>query len=413
MQRLLALVTALALLVALPAAASAGEGRPGSPITRSASPATAWRPTSGGGFVFFGANVSDEFGPDGFVDFWSSQRADRRTRRCSATSTQPADVTWDGSVLAGSIPHARTATATRPARRRSPRPSTPSGDPFPFDDEFRDGNHQHRFNGVTPADGPERHARRRWLDLLARRRASPTRRRSRVFETNPTLVRPATSRTAASAATCSNAAGDTGLPVREPRGGRRLHRRRSPSPADGSTEHRRASASGDPDRRRPRRDRSRPSTPRPASPVAGGAIDPPRDRRLRRAVRATIAQERDLPRVRARGVTLDIEGTLDRSATMVVRSGRRASASDGTDQGASTRSRAVRSPAARSRRTTCRAAPKLLTVGSRRRRSRPRARRPTREAPVRVPDLRGRRRASSRSRSGTPSGTGSSAPADP
>ena len=43
--------------------------------------------TSGGGFVFFGANASDEFGPDGFVDYWTTERADRRIRTCSATSS--------------------------------------------------------------------------------------------------------------------------------------------------------------------------------------------------------------------------------------------------------------------------------------------------------------------------------------
>jgi hypothetical protein len=151
MQRLLALVAALALLVVLPAAASAGRATKFTDHTVGIfCEGTAAQ--SGGGFVFFGANTSDRFGPDAFVDYWTTS-APSGNPDLFRDFDQPVDVTWNGSVLAGSIAlldgsgdpaGVATFSATLAA----------SGDPIPFDDEFRDGNHQHRFTGVSQPMDP-------------------------------------------------------------------------------------------------------------------------------------------------------------------------------------------------------------------------------------------------------------------
>ena len=146
MKRLLALLASLMLVAALPAATSAGR------VTRFTDHNVSifcdgMAATSGGGFAFFSANTSDQFGPDAFVDFWSAG-APSGQPSLFRDFEQPVVVTWNGSVLAGSIPlldsngdpaGSATFSATLVA----------SGDPFPFDDRFRDGNHWHQFTGVS------------------------------------------------------------------------------------------------------------------------------------------------------------------------------------------------------------------------------------------------------------------------
>jgi hypothetical protein len=146
MKRLLAILAGLVLLVALPASAL------GARVTRFTDHSVAiscdgMTAVSGGGFAFFSANVSDQFGPDAFVDFWSGS-APSGPPDLFRDFDQAVTVTWNGTVLSGSIPlldsngdpaGAATFSATL----------TPSGDPFPFDDRFRDGNHWHQFTGVS------------------------------------------------------------------------------------------------------------------------------------------------------------------------------------------------------------------------------------------------------------------------
>ena len=151
MQRLLALVAALALLVAMPAAASAGRATKFTDHTVGIN-CEGPESLSGGGFVFFGANTSEEFEPDGHVDYWSGS-APSGDPDLFHEFGQPVDVTWDGNVLSGSIPlvdgngdaaGAATFSATL----------VPVGDLEPFDDQFRDGNHQNRFSGVSQPMDP-------------------------------------------------------------------------------------------------------------------------------------------------------------------------------------------------------------------------------------------------------------------
>ena len=102
MKRLLALLTALALLAAVPATASAARPTRFTDHVVSIN-CDGMTATSGGGFVFFSASglrpvrsgrvrrLLDDQRPDGQPDLFRDFE-------------QPPDVTWNGSVLAGSIP---------------------------------------------------------------------------------------------------------------------------------------------------------------------------------------------------------------------------------------------------------------------------------------------------------------------
>jgi hypothetical protein len=151
MKRLLAIATSLAILAALPATATAARPTRFTDHTVGIF-CEGLTATSGGGFAFFSATVSDQFGPDAFVDFWTTSEPTGNPD-LFRDFEQPVDVDWNGSVLAGSIPlldsdgdpaGAATFSATL----------VPSGDPFAFDDTFRDGNRQHRFTGVSQPMDP-------------------------------------------------------------------------------------------------------------------------------------------------------------------------------------------------------------------------------------------------------------------
>jgi hypothetical protein len=152
MKRLLALVASLMLLAALPAAASAGRATRFTDHNVSVFCEEGVAATSGGGFAFFSASVSDQFGADGFVDFWATSDTSGPPD-LFRDGDQPVVVAWNGSVLSGSIPLLDSSgdpagSATFSATL------VPSGDPFPFNDRFRDGNHWHEFTGVSQPMDP-------------------------------------------------------------------------------------------------------------------------------------------------------------------------------------------------------------------------------------------------------------------
>jgi hypothetical protein len=143
-KRIVAILAGLVLLMSLPTAVSGARATRFTDhfigISCEGLPAE-----SGGGFVFFSASVSDQFGPDAFVDYWTGGAPVGPPDRFRDFD-QPVTVTWNGSVLAGSIPlvdssGAPAGTATFSATL------TPTGDPFTFDERFRDGNHWHQFTG--------------------------------------------------------------------------------------------------------------------------------------------------------------------------------------------------------------------------------------------------------------------------
>ena len=151
MRRSLAILAGLVLLVGIPATASAGKATKFTDhvVAINCDGMTA---SSGTGFVFFSANASEQFGPDGFVDFWAATAPTGQPdlfRDFEATAT----VTWNGTTLAGSIPlldgngdPAGNATFSVTL--------TPSGDPFAFDDRFREGNSWHQFTGTSQPMDP-------------------------------------------------------------------------------------------------------------------------------------------------------------------------------------------------------------------------------------------------------------------
>lgn len=146
MKRTLAIVAALAIVVGLPASVSA------KPVTRFTEHSVGMfcdglSATSGGGFTFFEARVSDQFGPGAFLDYWTTSEPIGQPALTSDLE-QPADVTWDGTVLAGSIP-LRDSSGDPAGSATFSATLTPSGDPFPFEDDFRNGNQQVRFSGVS------------------------------------------------------------------------------------------------------------------------------------------------------------------------------------------------------------------------------------------------------------------------
>jgi hypothetical protein len=182
MKRLLTIIASLAILAALPATASAGR------VTRLTDHfvgifCEGLTATSGGGFVFFSASVSDTFGPNAFVDFWTTSEPTGPPDLFSDFE-QPADVTWDGSVLEGSVPLLDSSGDPAGAATFSAT-LTPSGDPVPFEDFFRNGNRQQRFTGVSQPMDPSGTllvgGSTFSLDACFAEEATVT-----VFETNPT-----------------------------------------------------------------------------------------------------------------------------------------------------------------------------------------------------------------------------------
>jgi hypothetical protein len=151
MKRLLAILASLVLVATVPTSALAGRATRFTDHTVGVF-CDGMSAVSGGGFAFFGASLSDQFGPDAFVDFWSTSDTSGPPD-LFRDFDQPVTVTWNGSVLAGSIPLLNSSgdpagSATFSATL------TPSGDPFTFDDRFRDGNHWHQFTGVSQPMDP-------------------------------------------------------------------------------------------------------------------------------------------------------------------------------------------------------------------------------------------------------------------
>ncbi len=145
MRRWFTLLCAALMVLAVPATGLAGKPFRGADHTVSIT-CDGVTGTSGSGFVFFGALVSDEFGPDAFIDAWEGSEP-TGPPDITRDFEQPLDVTWDGTRLSGSIPLASwdgepAGTATFDATL------TPTGDRHRFSDSFRDGNRTIRFRGV-------------------------------------------------------------------------------------------------------------------------------------------------------------------------------------------------------------------------------------------------------------------------
>ena len=105
--------------------------------------------TTGTSFAFFGATLSDGSGGDAFLDAWLAPEPSGAPD-LSRDFDQPVSVIGSSSGIAGSFPTIGSdgtagGTATFAATL------TPVGDPTPFNDRIRDGNHWSRFEGVRQA----------------------------------------------------------------------------------------------------------------------------------------------------------------------------------------------------------------------------------------------------------------------
>ncbi|HEV8488334.1 MAG TPA: hypothetical protein VGQ58_00930 [Candidatus Limnocylindrales bacterium] len=151
MRRLIALVGALVLVASLPAAASAARA------TRFTDHSVSvfcdlLTPTSGSGSAFFSAGISDEFGPSAFVEYWTTSEPIGQPALTTDFEAAPV-VTWDGTTLSGSIP-LRDSSGNSAGQATFSATLVPSGDPFVFDEQFKDGNHQNRFTGTSQPMDP-------------------------------------------------------------------------------------------------------------------------------------------------------------------------------------------------------------------------------------------------------------------
>ncbi len=161
MRRLLAILGALLLVAGLPAAGLAG--RPFKATDHSVSVYCDGVPsTDGRAFAYFGANVSDLYGPGAFLDVWLSATPDG-SPDLSGGFDQVPSVTWDGATLAGAIELVRRDGSAGGSATFSAT-LTAAGDPASFDDSYRYGNRHVSYSGtsqvfsvagsLTISDGP-------------------------------------------------------------------------------------------------------------------------------------------------------------------------------------------------------------------------------------------------------------------
>lgn len=141
MRRSLAILAVLALLAAVPGAVSAKKATRETDHFVGIS-CDGISPTTGSGFLFLGASISDLFGPDAFADMWNAAEPIGQpdlTRDYEA----PADVSYDAGTFTASFALVDSSgdpagTATIDATL------TPAGDPFSFEDDFGFGNQKGR-----------------------------------------------------------------------------------------------------------------------------------------------------------------------------------------------------------------------------------------------------------------------------
>jgi hypothetical protein len=151
MRRFVAVLCALALLVAIPATVSAGK-----PIKETDHTISVYcdgvSDGTGEWFAFLNVGVSDLYGTFGFIDAWHESDNDG-IPDISADSESAPTVTWDGSILSGTMA-IQDQAGTDLGDATFSATLIPIGEPFEFDDVFRDGNARERYRGVSQAFQP-------------------------------------------------------------------------------------------------------------------------------------------------------------------------------------------------------------------------------------------------------------------
>jgi hypothetical protein len=152
MRRRLALLAALGLVLSLPAAVSAGKSTHATD-TQVSIDCEGIATTGGSGFAFFNAFTSTSGDFDTDFAFWSaSEPVDQPD--VSRDFDAPADVTWDGTTLSGSFAIVD-STGDPVGSAAFSATLTPVGDPAPFTDSFKDGNHKFSATGTDQPMQPE------------------------------------------------------------------------------------------------------------------------------------------------------------------------------------------------------------------------------------------------------------------
>jgi hypothetical protein len=151
MRRPFALLAAIWIALALPAAASAGRATrlTDHPVNLSCDGV---HPITGTGFAFFGASLSDLDGPGLFLDMWDAEEP-VDAPDLSADQSQGIVVTWNGTTLSGSF-QLVTSTGDPAGSATFFAAMTPVGDPFPINDSFKNGNQKFQFMGTGQALQP-------------------------------------------------------------------------------------------------------------------------------------------------------------------------------------------------------------------------------------------------------------------
>jgi hypothetical protein len=137
MRRSLAILAVLALLATIPASVAAKKATKETDHFVGIS-CEGIAPTTGTGFLFLGASISELFGPDAFVDMWNSAQPIGQPD-VSRDFDSPVDVSYAAGSFSASFSLVDSSgdpagTATVEAAL------TPAGDPFTFEDNFTFGN---------------------------------------------------------------------------------------------------------------------------------------------------------------------------------------------------------------------------------------------------------------------------------
>ena len=145
MRRGLALLAALGLILSLPTAASAGKSTHATD-TQVSIDCEGITTTGGTGFAFFNAFTSTSGDFDTDFAFWTSSEP-VGDPAISRDFEAPVTVTWNGTTLSGSL--GIVDSAGDPVGSASFSATlTPLGDPQPFTDSFKDGNHKFSATGT-------------------------------------------------------------------------------------------------------------------------------------------------------------------------------------------------------------------------------------------------------------------------
>ncbi len=151
MRRFLTVLAALLLVMGLPAGSTAGR------LYRATDHSVGVlcdgiTAASGTGFAYFGAFISDLYGPDAWLDVWLGNEPSGPPA-LHRDWDSPVTATWNGTVLAGSIPMLRDDGSSGGVAIFSAG-LTPTGDPTTFNDRFKDGNRQTSYSGTSQALQP-------------------------------------------------------------------------------------------------------------------------------------------------------------------------------------------------------------------------------------------------------------------